>query len=62
MKCLFASLVMSLVIVFYSPKGSQEIMGIIALCVGIYFLVLWSLKGIEKDEVKFMKNMLHRDA
>ena len=62
LKCLFASLVMSLVIVFYSPKGSQEIMGIIALCVGIYFLVLWSLKGIEKDEVKFMKNMLHRDA
>jgi len=62
LKCLFASLVMSMVIVFWSPKGLLEILGTIAVCAGVYLLVLWLLKGIEEDEVKFMKKLLQREV
>ena len=62
LKCLFASLVMSLMIVFLSPKGLLEILGAIAVCAGIYFLVLWLLKGVDCDEVAFIKNMFGRGS
>ena len=62
LKCLFASLIMSLVIVFWSPKGLLEIMGSIAVCAMVYFLVLWLLKGVDYEEMKFLKNVFGRES
>ena len=60
LKCMLASLIMSLFILRYPPEGLQEIIGIIALCIGIYFLSLWLLKGIQKEEIVFLMDILQK--
>lgn len=57
LKCLIASLAMSLVIIFWQPLGLLEIAGSIVVCAVVYFLALWLVKGIDKDEIKYIKNM-----
>lgn len=61
-KCFFASLAMSLVLAMSSPEGLVAIFAAIALSAGIYFLVLWFLKGIDDETVQFVKSMLNRQA
>jgi len=56
LKCLMASLVMSMVILFWHPQGLLEIAGSIVICAAVYFLALWLLKGIDREEVKLIKN------
>ena len=57
LKCLIASLVMSMVIAFWYPSDLLEIIGIIIVSTAVYFLVLWLLKGIDSKEAKQIKNM-----
>jgi len=57
LKCLIASLIMSIIIFFWYPSGLLEIIGIIVVCAAVYSLVLWLLKGIDREEVKYIKNM-----
>lgn len=62
LKCLLASMVMSLFIILWSPKDLQEILASIALSAGLYFLLLWLLKGINEYEVQFLKKMLRKGS
>lgn len=62
LKCLLASLAMSLFLLSWSPVGLMQILSAIALSAGAYFLVLWLLKGIDGEAVQFMKNMLKKGA
>jgi len=57
LKCLIASLTMSMVILFWQPQGLLEIAGSIVVCAAVYFLALWILKGIDREEVKLIKNL-----
>ena len=57
LKCLIASLAMSMVIIFWHPQGLLEIAGSIVICTAVYFLALWILKGIDRDEIGHIKNM-----
>ena len=61
-KCFFASLIMSLVLVSWSPMGLMQILLAIVLSAGIYFLMLWLIKGIDGEAVQFMKNMLRKET
>ena len=57
LKCLIASLVMSMVILFWHPQGLLEIAGSIVVCAAVNFLALWLMKGIDREEAKHIKNI-----
>jgi len=57
LKSIFASIVMSLVIIKWSPVGISNILIEIGVCAVVYAIVLLLLKGIRKEEIAFFKEL-----
>jgi len=57
LKSIFASLVMSLVIIKWNPVGTLNVLIVIGVCTVVYSVILLLLKGIKKEEVKFFKEL-----
>ncbi|MCK4308077.1 polysaccharide biosynthesis C-terminal domain-containing protein, partial [candidate division WOR-3 bacterium] len=57
LKSIFASIVMSLVIIKWSPIGVLNVLIAIGVCAVVYAAVLLILKGIKKEEIEFFRNL-----
>lgn len=57
MKCLFASLLMSIFIIFMNPINFLGIIITIVISSIIYIVIILLLKGIDKKEIKFLKEL-----
>lgn len=57
LKSIFASILMSTVIIFINPQGVLNIMITILICIIIYMGVLLILKGIKKEEFELFKEL-----
>lgn len=58
-KSLFASIVMSSVILMLNPKGLPSVLFVIGVCAVIYASVLLLLKGISREEITFFRSLVH---
>ncbi|NYT09581.1 MAG: oligosaccharide flippase family protein, partial [Methanosarcinales archaeon] len=56
-KSIFASIVMSLVILRWNPVGLQSVLATIGVCAAVYGVVLLLLKGITRDEIAFFRSV-----
>ncbi len=57
LKSVFASIVMSLVIIKWSPVGKLNILILIGVCTVVYVTILLLLKGVKKEEIKFFREL-----
>lgn len=57
-KSLFASLIISGIIVLTKPEGFLQISGIVLACAAIYFITIFLLKGFSKEEITFFKSII----
>ncbi|MCE7698501.1 MAG: lipopolysaccharide biosynthesis protein, partial [Methanobacterium paludis] len=57
-KSIWASVLMSIVLVISNPKSPLDIILSALMCSVIYILILWVLGGIRKNEVIFFKSVL----
>jgi hypothetical protein len=48
---------MSLVIIKWNPAGLLNVLIVIGACAVVYSAILLLLKGIEKEEIKFFKEL-----
>lgn len=58
LKSILASTLMSFIIVVYAPESLFEITLIIFVCVPVYFVALFFLRGFEKQEFKLLYNIM----
>lgn len=58
MKSIFASILMSSVIIKWSPVGVLDVLLTIGVCAVVYGAVLLLLKGIKREEVELFKEVL----
>jgi O-antigen/teichoic acid export membrane protein len=58
-KTIVASTVMGIVILFINPSGIINVLATILIGVVVYFTVLFLIKGIEKEEFHFFKQMIN---
>jgi O-antigen/teichoic acid export membrane protein len=58
LKSVFASTMMSGIILLWDPVNLLNIIIVVTLCAGFYFVVLMLLRGFDKQEIGFFKNML----
>ena len=61
LKSIFASVIMSLVIIQWQPIGLLHILMVIGVCVVIYSVILFLIGGVKKDEIKFFCNIIKKD-
>jgi O-antigen/teichoic acid export membrane protein len=54
-KSVFASIVMSLVIIKWNPIGTLNVLIVIGVCAVVYAAILLILKGVKKEEIAFFK-------
>ncbi len=57
LKSIFASIVMSFVIIKWNPTNIQNILTVIGVCVVVYSVILLLLGGFKKDEIAFFKEL-----
>ncbi|UGV40307.1 oligosaccharide flippase family protein [Methanococcoides orientis] len=57
LKSVFSSFLMSVLIIFWNPVGLFSIIIMIGICVVLYFLILMLLKGFNKYELEFFRNI-----
>lgn len=57
LKSIFASIVISLVIIKWEPIGVLNVLIVIGVCAAVYAVILLLLKGIKKEEIKFFKEL-----
>jgi len=57
LKSVFASIVMSLVIIKWDPIGALNVLIVIGVCTGVYAAILLFLKGVKKEEIMFFKEL-----
>ena len=57
-KSLFASLLISGIIVLTKPEGLLQISGIVLASAAIYFIIIFLLKGFSKEEIAFFKSII----
>jgi len=57
LKSIFASIVMSLVIIKWNPIGALNVLIVIGVCTGVYAAILLLLKGVKKEEIMFFKEL-----
>jgi O-antigen/teichoic acid export membrane protein len=57
LKSIFASIVMSLVIITWNPLGALNVLIVIGICAVVYAAILLLLKGVKKEEIKFFKEL-----
>ncbi|AKB46491.1 hypothetical protein MSKOL_0714 [Methanosarcina sp. Kolksee] len=62
LKSILASILMSLIIVLYTPESLFEIMLTICVCVPVYFIALFLLKGFGKQEFKLLYDIIKTDT
>jgi O-antigen/teichoic acid export membrane protein len=60
LKSIIASILMSLIIILIKPNGILSIITTVLMGVVIYFLILFILGGIKKEEYKFIINLISR--
>lgn len=58
LKSILASALMSLILVCLNPVGGWNILLLVGLCSLSYTVILFALKVIKKDEIKFFKDLL----
>jgi O-antigen/teichoic acid export membrane protein len=58
LKSLIASIIMSLAIIYFDPKGILNILVLIILSASIYFIIMILLKAFSKKELLFFKNLI----
>jgi O-antigen/teichoic acid export membrane protein len=56
-KSVFASVVMSLIIIKWNPEGMLNVLIVIGVCAVVYAAILLLLKGVKKEEIKFFKEL-----
>ena len=61
-KCVIASVIMSLVIINFYPKGILNLLIVIGASSLVYLAVLILLKGFKKEEINFFKSILKGSA
>ena len=59
LKSVFASVVMSIVIIKWNPVGTLNVLIVVGVCAAIYVAILFLLKGFTLEEVKFFRNLFH---
>lgn len=57
LKSIFASIVMSLVILRWNPEGLQNVLIVIGTCVVVYVVILLLLGGMTREEIVFFRNV-----
>ncbi|HOO54317.1 MAG TPA: flippase [Methanothrix sp.] len=57
LKSIFASIMMSSVILKWNPEGMQNVLATVGVCAFVYAVVLLLLKGMTIDELIFFKNV-----
>lgn len=57
-KSLFASILMSLIVISWDPVNLFDALVMIGICAVFYFVVLTLLKGFAKEEIVFFKNLI----
>ena len=57
LKSIFASIVMSLVIIKWNPVGILNVLIVIGVCAIVYATILLLLKGVKKEEFAFFKGL-----
>ncbi|MCK4731023.1 MAG: polysaccharide biosynthesis protein [Methanophagales archaeon] len=57
-KSIFASIVMSLVIIQWNPVGISNVLIGIGICAAVYAAILLLLRGIKKEEIDFFRDLL----
>ena len=60
-KCILASILMSVVIILINPSRILNILMTIIISSGLYFALLLFFKSITKEEIKFFKDLLQND-
>lgn len=58
MKCVIASLLMSLIIIEMKPDGLYGIIITIGICAAFYAIIMFLFKGFEEKELDFFKSMI----
>jgi O-antigen/teichoic acid export membrane protein len=56
-KSIFASVVMSLVIIKWNPVEALNVIIVIGVCAVVYAMILLLLKGVKKEELTFFKEL-----
>jgi len=56
-KSVFASIIMSSVIIKWNPAGTLNIITTIGICAIVYSMILLLLKGIKKEEIRFFREL-----
>jgi O-antigen/teichoic acid export membrane protein len=56
-KSIFASIIMSLVIVKWNPAGILNVLIVIGVCAVVYGTILLLLGGIKKEEIAFFRGL-----
>ncbi|MBI5458144.1 lipopolysaccharide biosynthesis protein [Methanobacterium sp.] len=59
LKIVFASIIMSLLIVLTNPKGIINVILVIGISMVVYFFLMFITKGIDRNEINFFKRMLN---
>lgn len=57
-KILFASILMSFVIIFINPTTIIGILGTVLMCSAVYLMIIFFLNGISKEEIEFFKKLV----
>jgi O-antigen/teichoic acid export membrane protein len=57
LKSIFAAIVMSLMIIKWSPEGTLNVLLAIGICAAVYAVILLLLKGIKKEEIQFFREL-----
>jgi len=58
MKSLVSSSIMSLLIFYLNPFNLNDLLFTIAVSAGLYFVIIFLFKGINKEEIRFFLNLL----
>jgi O-antigen/teichoic acid export membrane protein len=56
-KSIFASIVMSLMIIKWNPEGTLDVLIVVGVCAVVYAAILFLLKGFTREEIKFFRNL-----
>jgi len=59
LKSIFASILISILIVLANPKGFIDVSIIIVLSMAVYLFLILFLKGINRKEIDFLKSMMN---
>jgi O-antigen/teichoic acid export membrane protein len=58
LKSILASIVMSIFLIWLSPEGTVNLLLSVLIAALIYFVVLFALRGLDEQEIKFFRDLL----